>query len=202
MSNPLANPEVERYTFWAPGQATAYFYWLHPPESELRGEVEKAMGSRFRPKAYHDFILAGAASASPAEEGGSRELCGSDRCFLAEASPAAPSPRARATRIARITPQITLTYSAKLDAILVRPIIVSFLVAFIINAAATASRCPLARAARDDGRHCAVFGNCGPSLASRAQADKPGSSPISPAPWCRTGPRPRDLSRGDLPSVG
>jgi uncharacterized protein (DUF885 family) len=57
MSNPMANQEVERYTFWAPGQANAYFYGYTRLRA-LRGEVEKAMGSRFRPKAYHDFILA------------------------------------------------------------------------------------------------------------------------------------------------
>jgi len=53
----MANQEVERYTFWAPGQADAYFYG-YTRLRELRGDVEKAMGSRFRPRAFHDFILA------------------------------------------------------------------------------------------------------------------------------------------------
>jgi uncharacterized protein (DUF885 family) len=57
LSEAMANQEVERYTFWAPGQANAYFYG-YIRLRELRDEVEKAMGSRFNPKAFHDFILA------------------------------------------------------------------------------------------------------------------------------------------------
>ena len=57
LSDPMANQEVERYTFWAPGQANAYFYG-YTRLRELRGDVEKAMGSRFNPKSFHDFILA------------------------------------------------------------------------------------------------------------------------------------------------
>ena len=57
LSDPMANQEVERYTFWAPGQANAYFYG-YSRLRELRGDVEKAMGSRFNLKAFHDFILA------------------------------------------------------------------------------------------------------------------------------------------------
>ena len=53
----MANQEVERYTFWAPGQANAYFYG-YTRLRELRDQVEKAMGSRFNAKAFHDFILA------------------------------------------------------------------------------------------------------------------------------------------------
>ena len=57
LSEPMANQEVERYTFWAPGQANAYFYG-YLRLRELRGEVEKAMDGRFNAKAFHDFILA------------------------------------------------------------------------------------------------------------------------------------------------
>jgi hypothetical protein len=57
LSDAMANQEVERYTFWAPGQANAYFYG-YTRLRELRDQVEKAMGSRFNPKAYHDFVLA------------------------------------------------------------------------------------------------------------------------------------------------
>jgi Bacterial protein of unknown function (DUF885) len=57
LSDAMANQEVERYTFWAPGQANAYFYG-YTRLRELRTEVEKAMGSQFNPKAFHDFILA------------------------------------------------------------------------------------------------------------------------------------------------
>jgi uncharacterized protein (DUF885 family) len=53
----MANQEVERYTFWSPGQANAYFYG-YTRLRELRTEVENATGARFRPKAFHDFVLA------------------------------------------------------------------------------------------------------------------------------------------------
>ena len=56
VSDPMANQEVERYTFWAPGQANAYFYG-YTRLRELRSEVESALGSRFNPQAFHDFIL-------------------------------------------------------------------------------------------------------------------------------------------------
>lgn len=56
LSKSLAQQEVERYTIRTPGQATAYFYgyWRL---SELRAEVEKAMGSQFDQRKFHDFIL-------------------------------------------------------------------------------------------------------------------------------------------------
>jgi uncharacterized protein (DUF885 family) len=57
LSDAMANQEVERYTFWSPGQANAYFYG-YMRLRELRTEVENAMGARFRPKAFHDFVLA------------------------------------------------------------------------------------------------------------------------------------------------
>jgi Bacterial protein of unknown function (DUF885) len=57
LSDAMANQEVERYTFWAPGQANAYFYG-YTRLRELRAEVEKTMGGRFHAKALHDFILA------------------------------------------------------------------------------------------------------------------------------------------------
>ena len=57
LSDAMANQEVERYTFRAPGQANAYFYG-YTRLRELRTDVEKAMGSRFSPKTFHDFVLA------------------------------------------------------------------------------------------------------------------------------------------------
>jgi hypothetical protein len=57
LSDAMANQELERYTFWAPGQANSYFYG-YIRLRELRAEAEKAMGSRFNAKAFHDFILA------------------------------------------------------------------------------------------------------------------------------------------------
>ena len=49
LSDAMANQEVERYTFWAPGQANAYFYG-YTRLRELRAEVEKAMGSPVQPE--------------------------------------------------------------------------------------------------------------------------------------------------------
>jgi len=55
-STPFARSEVERYTFRAPGQATSYFYG-YVKLLALRAETEAALGARFRPRAFHDFIL-------------------------------------------------------------------------------------------------------------------------------------------------
>jgi hypothetical protein len=57
LSDAMSNQEVDRYTFRAPGQANAYFYG-YTRLRELRADVEKAMGSRFSPKSFHDFVLA------------------------------------------------------------------------------------------------------------------------------------------------
>jgi len=57
LSHALANEEVERYTFRAPGQATSYFYG-YIRLLQLRKDVEAAMGQRFNQQAYHDFLLA------------------------------------------------------------------------------------------------------------------------------------------------
>jgi Bacterial protein of unknown function (DUF885) len=57
LSNAMTEQEVERYMFRAPGQATSYFYG-YTELRELRTEVERAMGSRFNARDFHDFILA------------------------------------------------------------------------------------------------------------------------------------------------
>ena len=57
VSPALAKSELDRYTFQAPGQATAYFYG-YTAMLELRAEAEKRMGPRFSAKAFHDFVLA------------------------------------------------------------------------------------------------------------------------------------------------
>ncbi|MBC8123747.1 MAG: DUF885 domain-containing protein [Gemmatimonadaceae bacterium] len=57
LSDALANQEVERYTFRAPGQATSYFYG-YTRLMELRAEVEQALGPKFDQQRFHDFILA------------------------------------------------------------------------------------------------------------------------------------------------
>ena len=56
LSEAMANQEVERYTFRAPGQATAYFYG-YTRLMQLRADVEKAQGASFNQQQYHDFIL-------------------------------------------------------------------------------------------------------------------------------------------------
>jgi uncharacterized protein (DUF885 family) len=56
LSHAFATEEVERYTFRSPGQANSYFYG-YTRLLALRQEVEKALGSRFDQKKFHDFIL-------------------------------------------------------------------------------------------------------------------------------------------------
>lgn len=56
LSDAMANQEVERYTFRAPGQATSYFYG-YTRLLELRGDVEKALAKKFDQQKFHDFIL-------------------------------------------------------------------------------------------------------------------------------------------------
>ncbi len=49
--------EVERYTFWAPGQAPSYFCG-YQRLMELRADAERMLGSRFDRQKFNDFILA------------------------------------------------------------------------------------------------------------------------------------------------
>jgi uncharacterized protein (DUF885 family) len=56
LSKALANQEINRYTFRAPGQATSYYYGYMNLMS-LRAEVELRMRDRFNQRAYHDFLL-------------------------------------------------------------------------------------------------------------------------------------------------
>ncbi len=56
-SHAMATQEVERYTFWAPGQAPSYFVG-YARLLELRTDVERMLGIKFEPQSYHDFILA------------------------------------------------------------------------------------------------------------------------------------------------
>lgn len=57
MSHAFAEEEVERFTFRSPGQANSYFYG-YTRLLELRRDTERALGSKFDQKKYHDFILA------------------------------------------------------------------------------------------------------------------------------------------------
>jgi len=56
ISRPLAQQEVDRYTFRAPGQATSYYVGYMNLMS-LRTEVELRMRERFKQRDYHDFLL-------------------------------------------------------------------------------------------------------------------------------------------------
>ena len=57
LSEPLAKEEVDRYTFNAPGQATAYFFGYSKLEA-LRAKTQLALGGKFDTQSYHDFIIA------------------------------------------------------------------------------------------------------------------------------------------------
>lgn len=56
LSEPMAKQEVDRYTFRAPGQATAYYYG-YSRLNALRTRVELAQPGRFDALAFHDFIV-------------------------------------------------------------------------------------------------------------------------------------------------
>jgi len=56
LSHAMAQQEVERYTFLAPAQATAYFCG-YQRLMELRTDVERALGDGFDRRAFHDFVL-------------------------------------------------------------------------------------------------------------------------------------------------
>jgi hypothetical protein len=57
LSEPLAKEEVDRYSFTAPGQATSYFFGYSKLEA-LRARADLALGAKFAPQSYHDFIIA------------------------------------------------------------------------------------------------------------------------------------------------
>jgi uncharacterized protein (DUF885 family) len=57
LSEPMAQQEVDRYTFRSPGQATSYFYGYNKLEA-LRTKAEIALpGGKFQEGAFHDFIV-------------------------------------------------------------------------------------------------------------------------------------------------
>ncbi|HKS54714.1 MAG TPA: DUF885 domain-containing protein [Steroidobacteraceae bacterium] len=57
LSEPMAKQEVDRYTFQAPGQATAYFYG-YSRLNATRTRLELALAGKFDEHRYHDFIVA------------------------------------------------------------------------------------------------------------------------------------------------
>jgi len=56
-SHAMAEQEVERYTYRAPGQANSYFYG-YTKLIALRKDTEAVLGAKFNQKKFHDFILA------------------------------------------------------------------------------------------------------------------------------------------------
>ncbi len=57
LSEPMAKQEIDRYTFDAPGQATAYFYG-YSKLNALRTRTEIALSGNFDQLAFHDFVIA------------------------------------------------------------------------------------------------------------------------------------------------
>jgi uncharacterized protein (DUF885 family) len=57
LSPAFATEEVDRFTFRAPAQATAYFYG-YQRLLELRAAAEQKLGSRFDQQKFHDLVLA------------------------------------------------------------------------------------------------------------------------------------------------
>jgi uncharacterized protein (DUF885 family) len=55
-SDAMATQEVERYMFWAPGQAPSYFDG-YSRLLEIRQDAQRALGSRFDRKRFNDFVL-------------------------------------------------------------------------------------------------------------------------------------------------
>ena len=56
LSEPMARQEIDRYTFRAPGQATAYFYGYLRLQ-QLRLQTELALGPKFDRLAFNDFVI-------------------------------------------------------------------------------------------------------------------------------------------------
>jgi hypothetical protein len=56
LSEAMALQEVERYTFWAPGQAPAYFVGYNRL-LEIRAIAERELGPNFDRKRFNDFVL-------------------------------------------------------------------------------------------------------------------------------------------------
>ena len=57
MSEAMTQQEVERYTFWAPAQAPAYFVG-YSRLLEIREEAQRKLGPRFDRQRFNDFVLA------------------------------------------------------------------------------------------------------------------------------------------------
>jgi uncharacterized protein (DUF885 family) len=56
LSPAMAQQEIDRYTFRAPGQATSYFYG-YTKLMELRADTEITLGKKFNRQAFNDFVI-------------------------------------------------------------------------------------------------------------------------------------------------
>lgn len=56
LSEPMVQQEVQRYMFWAPGQAPSYFVGYNEL-MEMRAIAERELGDRFDRMKFNDFIL-------------------------------------------------------------------------------------------------------------------------------------------------
>ncbi|HEX7271307.1 MAG TPA: DUF885 domain-containing protein [Casimicrobiaceae bacterium] len=56
ISKAMVKQEIDRYTFWAPGQAPSYYYG-YMRLMQLRAQTELALGTRFDRKRFNDFVL-------------------------------------------------------------------------------------------------------------------------------------------------
>ena len=56
LSRAMVKQEVDRYTFWDPGQATSYYYG-YMRLMQLRSQTELALGPRFDRQKFNDFVL-------------------------------------------------------------------------------------------------------------------------------------------------
>ncbi len=56
LSQAMVKQEVDRYTFWAPGQATSYYYG-YLRLMQLRAQTELALGQKFDRQKFNDFLL-------------------------------------------------------------------------------------------------------------------------------------------------
>ena len=57
LSDAMATQEVERYMFWAPGQATSYFVGYNRL-MEIRADAERQLGPSFDRRKFNDFVIA------------------------------------------------------------------------------------------------------------------------------------------------
>ncbi len=56
LSKAMVKQEVDRYTFWAPGQAASYYYG-YLRLMQLRAQTELGLGANFDRRKFNDFVL-------------------------------------------------------------------------------------------------------------------------------------------------